>query len=195
MAAVAVLAVIVVGSALRPRLPRRTSHVSPDGEQSPRRAGRRRRTTAAAAAERVYPHAIELVVLAVRAGHLPSAALRSVAPHLAPTLREAFDEVARRAATGERFADALAVLPARLGAMAAPLADSFAAADRYGLPLAPVLERLADEARQHRRRQADALARQLPVRLSLPLVLCTLPSFVLLAVVPLLLAALSSLQR
>lgn len=78
---------------------------------------------------------------------------------------------------------------------AAPLADSFAAADRYGQPLAPVLERLADEARQHRRRQADTLARQLPVRMSLPLVLCTLPSFVLLAVVPLLLAALSSLHR
>ena len=75
------------------------------------------------------------------------------------------------------------------------LADSFAAADRYGQPLAPVLERLADEARQHRRRQADTLARQLPVRMSLPLVLCTLPSFVLLAVVPLLLAALSSLHR
>ena len=81
--------------------------------------------------------------------------------------------------------------------LALPLgvADSFAAADRYGQPIAPVLERLALEARQHRRRQADALARQLPVRMSVPLVLCTLPSFVFLAVVPLLLAALSSLQQ
>jgi tight adherence protein C len=74
------------------------------------------------------------------------------------------------------------------------LTDSLIAADRYGLPLAPVLDRLADEARQHRRRIADANARQLPVRLSLPLVLCTFPSFVLLAVVPLLLAAFSSLN-
>jgi hypothetical protein len=34
----------------------------------------------------------------------------------------------------------------------------------------------------------------LPVRLAMPLVLCTLPSFVLLAIVPLLVGALSSLH-
>ena len=62
------------------------------------------------------------------------------------------------------FADALPLLPQRLGPQAAPLTDSLIAADRYGLPLAPVLDRLADEARQHRRRLADASARQLPVR-------------------------------
>ncbi|MDP2292053.1 MAG: type II secretion system F family protein [Actinomycetota bacterium] len=193
IAAVAVLAVVAAGLAARPRAPRRSSVATI--AHARRRTTRRGRAALTAAGERAYPHAIELVVLAVRAGHLPSSAIRSVAPHLEPSLRAAFEEVGRRTAIGERFADALAVLPERLGTMAAPLADSFAAADRYGLPLAPVLERLADEARQRRRRQADALARQLPVRLSLPLVLCTLPSFVLLAVTPLLLAALSSLQR
>jgi hypothetical protein len=75
------------------------------------------------------------------------------------------------------------------------LADGLAAADRDGLPLSPILDRLATEARQQRRRRADTLARQLPIRLSLPLVLCTLPSFVLLAVAPLLLAAIASLRR
>ena len=138
--------------------------------------------------------AIELVVLAVRAGHLPYAALRNVVPYLHDSVRAPFAEVVERTAAGERFADALRVLPLRLGSTLAPLADSLAAADRYGLPLAPVLERLAGEARQQRRRHLDTAARQLPVRLAVPLVLCTLPSFVLLAVVPLLLAALSSLQ-
>lgn len=71
--------------------------------------------------------------------------------------------------------------------------DSFAAADRYGLPLAPIVERLAAEARHQRRRRTEAVARQLPIRMAAPLVLCTLPSFVLLAVAPLLLAAISSL--
>jgi len=82
-----------------------------------------------------------------------------------------------------------------LGPAVASLVDGFAAADRDGLPLGPVLERLAADARAQRRRNLDAAARQLPVRLSVPLVLFTLPSFVLTAVVPLLLAALSSLRR
>ena len=60
------------------------------------------------------------------------------------------------------------------------------------MPIAPVLERLAEEARSERRRAADAAARQLPVRLAAPLVVCTLPAFVLLAIVPLLIGAFSS---
>ena len=188
--AIAVAAIFVVAARLRPRLTRRAA-VAP----TPERRTRTRRGAFTRRAERALPDAIDLFVLAVRAGHLPAAALDIVLPHLALALQPAFAEVAAAVRNGTRFADALAVLPSRLGPLAAPLADSLIAADRYGLPLAPVLDRLADEARQHRRRLADASARQLPVRLSLPLVLCTLPSFVLLAVVPLLLAAFASLNR
>lgn len=186
-------AVIVAGWAVRPRA-RRTFEVSQPSRRRPLLPGVATRR-ARHAAERAYPDAIEMIILAIRAGYLPAAALRMAVPYLAPAIRPAFVAVGERTEAGERFADALAALPVALGPMAAPLADSFAAADRYGQPIAPVLERLAIEARQHRRRHADTLARQLPVRMSLPLVLCTLPSFVLLAVVPLLLAALSSLHR
>lgn len=156
--------------------------------------GRRRRARRRAMAA-AYPDALDLVVLAVRAGHLPAAALRAVVPHLPAEVAGAFAEVVHRVDGGARFADALAVLRHSLGPMASPLVDSFAAAERYGLPLAPVVERLAAEARHQRRRRGEMLARQLPVRMAAPLVLCTLPSFVLLAVAPLLLAALSSLAR
>jgi hypothetical protein len=50
------------------------------------------------------------------------------------------------------------------------------------------------EAREQRRRDGQAAARELPIRLAAPLVLCTLPSFALLAIAPLLLGALSSLH-
>lgn len=153
---------------------------------------RKRRAAALAAA---YPDAIELLVLAIRNGLLPSAALRSIAEDVDPALRPAFHAVNAAVGDGTRFADALALLPANLGAMAAQLADSLAMADRYGLPLAPVLDRLADDARAQRRRAAEASARELPVRLAGPLVLCTLPSFVLIAIVPLLLGALASIRR
>lgn len=157
-------------------------------------SARLRRSRLRRAVDRELPDAIDLVVLAVRAGRLPVDALRAVHRHFAPTMHGAVGEVLAAVDTGTRFADALALLPTRLGPALHPLADGLAAADRDGLPLAPLLERLADDARAHRRRLHDAAARQLPVRLSIPLVLCTLPSFVLLAVVPLLLAALSSLH-
>ncbi|CAB4576271.1 unannotated protein [freshwater metagenome] len=74
------------------------------------------------------------------------------------------------------------------------LVSAVAAAERWGLPLAPTVDRIADDARLHRRRLAEAEARRLPVRLAVPLVCCTLPSFVCIAIGPLLVGALSSLR-
>jgi tight adherence protein C len=160
------------------------------------RAHRRVRAAATSARRRVadFPDALDLLVLAIRAGYLPAQAIVEVVPFLPATLRPAFASVGAAMHRGERFADALRTLEADVGTIAQPLVDSLAAAERYGSPLTPVLERLAFESRQQRRRDADASARELPVRLAVPLVVCTLPSFVLLAIVPLLLGALSSLH-
>jgi tight adherence protein C len=141
-----------------------------------------------------YPDALDLLVLSIRAGYLPAQAIGEIARFLPESLCRAFAAVDEDMQRGMRFADALNRLHTQLGAIAQPLVDSLSSAERYGLPLAPVLERLAFEARQQRRRESDAAARELPVRLAMPLVLCTLPSFVLLAIVPLLLGAVSSLH-
>ena len=157
-------------------------------------SGARRATTAARQVSMHFPDSLDLLVLSIRAGYLPAQAIGEIVPYLPEPLRQAFAAVSAAMQRGDRFADALAQLRVQLGPIAQPLVDSLSAADRYGLPLAPVLERLAFEARQQRRRDADATARELPVRLAMPLVLCTLPSFVLLSIVPLLLGALSSLH-
>jgi tight adherence protein C len=141
-----------------------------------------------------FPDALDVLVLAIRAGYLPAQAIVEAAAFVPERLRTSFTAVRTAMDRGERLADALGQLTASLGPIAQPLVDTLSAAERYGLPLAPVLERLSFEARQQRRRDADANARELPVRLAVPLVLCTLPSFVLLAIVPLLLGALSSLR-
>ena len=47
--------------------------------------------------------------------------------------------------------------------------------------------------RQQRRQELDAAARQLPIRMAIPLVACVLPSFVLLGVVPLFVGSLGGL--
>ena len=147
-----------------------------------------------------WPDAIELVILAIRAGATPLAAIESVGSRLAPVrhvdprVGMAFAEVAHLAHRGSGLADALHVVPDRLGPTASEFADSIATADRYGLPLGPVLDRLAAEARASRRRAAEIDARSLPVKLSFPLVVCTLPSFVLLAIVPAVLGAIASFR-
>ncbi len=157
-------------------------------------SGARRATLAKRRISTHFPDALDLLVLSIRAGYLPAQAVGEIAAYLPEPLRQSFAAVSEAMQRGDRFADALTQLRTRLGPIAQPLVDSLSAADRYGLPLAPVLERLAFEARQQRRRDADATARELPVRLAMPLVLCTLPSFVLLSIVPLLLGALSSLH-
>lgn len=141
-----------------------------------------------------FPNALDLLVLTIRAGYLPAQAVIEIVPFLPASICGGFAAVERALNDGARFADALRQLSIHLGDIARPLVDSLSSTDRYGLPLAPVLERLSFEAHQQRRREADISARELPVRMAMPLVLCTLPSFVLVAIVPLLLGALSSLH-
>ena len=156
---------------------------------APMRAARRRRSHI----DRELPDAMDLLVLSVRAGLTPFQAVGELAGSDEPVVADAFAEVLRRTERGQPFADALAALPERLGPPAAALADVIATSDRYGLALGPVLDQLAVEIRAARRRLDQAEARKLPIRLSFPLVTCTLPSFVLLAIAPAVIAALSSL--
>jgi pilus assembly protein TadC len=53
---------------------------------------------------------------------------------------------------------------------------------------------LGNDARLSRRRAAEISARQLPIRLSLPLVICTLPSFIVLIIVPTIAGTVSQLR-
>ncbi len=154
------------------------------------RADRRRHQRAS----RALPDVIDLVVVGVRAGLSPQHALLVATSQAPSAIREAFEEVGHRLSRGQRLADALQALPEQLGPAAASFSDSLATADRYGLPIEPVLDRLAAEVRIERRRDAERYARTLPVKLSFPIVICTLPSFVMLAIVPAVLGALSTLR-
>lgn len=69
------------------------------------------------------------------------------------------------------------------------LENNLARALRDGLPVTHVAERLAAESRARRRRDADEAMRRLPALLAFPVVLCILPSFLLLGVLPLVVAA------
>jgi tight adherence protein C len=158
------------------------------------RRRRRSRTGRTRAIEVAMPDSIELLVLCVHAGRSPTQAVVELARRAPPPVRHGFAAVERQLHRGRGLADALIELPRELGPAARELASSIAMADRDGLPLTPVLDRLAAEARSERRRLGQAEAQRLPVRLSLPLVVCTLPSFVLLAIAPAVLGAISTLR-
>jgi tight adherence protein C len=155
-----------------------------------RRADRAR----AAAIVAGLPDAIDLLAVAVGAGLTVPQAVSAVGARLEGPHGGALREVSRRVSLGTPRSQALDLLLVELGEPARPLVSALQGADRYGLPLGPTLERLAADARARRRRQAEAAARRIPIRLLFPLVLCTLPAFVLLTVVPLLAGSLSTLR-
>lgn len=86
--------------------------------------------------------------------------------------------------------DAWAAFAPACAEIAAILGD----ADRTGVAVATALERVGDELHRRHRRLAEQRARRLPVLMLGPLVVCILPAFVLLSVVPVLAAGLSRLS-
>jgi tight adherence protein C len=161
-------------------------------------AGRHRRRHRRRRLERVlddaYPDALDLFVVSVQAGLLPFEALQRIQPHVHPCIGAAIHDVIERVHHGRRLVEALDALVDAIGTRALTFVATIALTERTGLAIGPMIDRIGDDARLHRRRRAESAARELPVRLSLPLVLCTLPSFVLIAIAPLLIGALSSLR-
>jgi tight adherence protein C len=156
-----------------------------------------RRRTSDRARERAVraalPDTVDLFRLAIGSGLSVRQAVEAVADRAPAPVDAALAEVVRRVGLGERLGDALDALDP-LGDAALPLAAALRAAARHGAPLGDALERVVADARVLRRRRAEEDARRLPVQMLFPLVLCVLPAFGLLAVVPLLLASLRSLQ-
>jgi hypothetical protein len=106
---------------------------------------------------------------------------------VADALRVAAEDAARGVplvAAVERMADRAAA-----GPELRPLVSTLVVAAGSGTPVGPALQRLADAERRRRRRAVEARIRRLPVLLLLPLVLCVLPAFVLMTLVPVGLAA------
>ena len=86
----------------------------------------------------------------------------------------------------------LAAALARADGTASPLFGRLARAQVSGAPLAATVAAFATEEREARRADAIEAARQLPVRLTIPLALLVLPGFLLLTAGP---AAVGSIQR
>ncbi len=156
-----------------------------------RRQGRSRRTRAV---ETDLPELVDLLALTTAAGLTVADSLRAAAPCAPGALRSHVHDAVHAIASGGRIEAAVLTLGERWGDPARPLVHALVDHVRYGTPLLPALERVGTEARNRRRRAAEARARRLPVLLLFPLVLCTLPAFGLLTVAPLVAGTLGSLD-
>lgn len=129
---------------------------------------------------------VESVLVGVQAGLSVPQALERSLEWLPP---DSVDPV-RRCVTALAAGDPprLALAPLTVFDGGRDLADVLARAMDDGLPLADVLATLLASARAARSRTTETRIRALPARLTLPVVVCVLPSFVLLGVVPLAIA-------
>lgn len=124
-----------------------------------------------------------LMTAAVRSGLDVRSALDQVG-RVAEGDSARLSDVASALARGDRWDDAWEGAPERL----APLARALAPAWERGASPVQALDSLADATLTRARAAGDAAAAELGVRLALPLALCLLPAFVLVGIVPLLIA-------
>jgi len=136
--------------------------------------------------EAAVPDFVDLLALQVRSGRPPALAFLRASDSATGGLGEATRSVATVVRDGARFVEALTGARTRFDVRANGVIDALIDTERDGLAPRAIFERLSHDAHQQRRREADARIRALPVRLTLPLVTCILPAYVLLAVIPLL---------
>lgn len=158
------------------------------------RRRRRVRERRAALVEQL-PEIVDLLTLSASAGLSIPMSIATVARHGVGEVAVALGRAHDLSSRGVALAEAVADIPRELGDEVRPLARVLSGALREGSSIVPSLERLAGEVRVERRRAAEERARRLPVVLLFPLVVCVLPAFGLLTVVPLLVGALGGLPR
>jgi tight adherence protein C len=146
------------------------------------RAERRR----LAAFERELPETVDLLGLALGSGLNVPLAVAAVGFRGTGPLAAELQLASAEAAKGRRLGDALEAVIDRCGESVRPLMALLAAGERYGVPLAESLERLAVDVRASERRRVEEAARRLPVKMLFPLVVCILPAFGLLTLGPML---------
>jgi tight adherence protein C len=155
-----------------------------------RRAAARRLAARAAAA----PAVLDLLGAGLLAGLNPHLSVLRVAERAPGALREELTEAAAVPRLGATPAAALRTAAERVGLdELRAAAAALEVAERWGAPPAEALAARAAALRTRARLRAEAEAGRAAVRLAFPLVLCFLPAFVLLTVVPTVAGALRSL--
>ena len=157
-------------------------------------ARRRAATRRLAARSEAAPAVLDLLGAALLAGLNPHKAVLRVAERAPEALRQELGLAAAVLRLGGTPASALRAAAERSGLdELRAAAAALEAAERWGAPPADALAARAEALRTRTRLHAEAEAGRAAVRLVFPLVLCFLPAFILLVVVPTVVGALRAL--
>ena len=140
---------------------------------------------------RELPHVVSLLASALGGGAAPDDALRLVAHALPGPAADRFRHLAARLALGADPSAAWTELGAADPVLAG-LGRSMSRAHRSGAPVGAAVERLAEELARTARAEVEDRARSVGVKAAVPLGLCLLPAFILIGIVPLVAALMST---
>lgn len=156
------------------------------------RAARARRLRHAREVDDTAVDLIDLFGIALASGQPVPSAILTVAGRAPDPIREPLLRASHRLRHGLSVEAVLDELES-LGPSHRPLLEILRTTHLHGTPALPALDRIAETARDHRRRSTEARVRRLPVTMLFPLVVCILPAFGILTVVPLLVVSLTDL--
>jgi tight adherence protein C len=126
---------------------------------------------------RELPDAIDLLTISVESGLGFDAAIQQVARNTEGPLADEFSRMLREMQIGQGRTASLRALGERTNV---PEIRSFVSAmvqaDAFGIPIAQVLRVQSSEIRVKRRQRAEEKAQQVPVKITVPLIFCILPT-------------------
>jgi tight adherence protein C len=143
---------------------------------------------------RDLPDAIDLLTISVESGLGFDAAVQQVARNTEGPLAEEFSRVLREMQIGQGRADALRALGERTNVPdVRTFVGAMVQADSFGIPVAQVLRVQSSEIRVKRRQRAEEKAQQVPVKITIPLIFCILPTLFIAVMGPAVLSIMESM--
>jgi tight adherence protein C len=127
--------------------------------------------------QRDLPDAIDLMTISVESGLAFDAAVQQVARNTEGPLADEFSRVLREMQIGQGRALALRGLADRTEVDdIKSFVTAMVQADSFGIPIANVLRIQSSEMRMKRRQAAEEKAQKVPVKITVPLIFCILPT-------------------
>jgi tight adherence protein C len=146
--------------------------------------------------QRDLPDAIDLLTISVESGLGFDAAVQQVARNTEGPLADEFSRVLREMQIGQGRGDALRALAERTNVGdVRTFVGAMVQADSFGIPVAQVLRVQSAEMRVKRRQRAEEKAQQVPVKITIPLIFCILPTLFIAVMGPAVLSIMDSFSK